>query len=170
MPEFSNLSINLTEIPDFKSVDLSQVNAKFRNILSIRFSIGLILASMAITLSIYFLSVPLWLSMATIAAALIVFSLIFVEFFIGFKYRQFGLRQLDIIYQSGYLVRTETIVPFNRIQHVEISQGLLMRYFNLYSLLIYTAGESSGDLNIAGLDLETAQKIKSKVLQEVEDE
>lgn len=102
--------------------------------------------------------------------ALIIFVLVYVEFFFGFPIRRFGIRELDIIYQKGYLVKKETIVPFNRIQHIEVTQSLLLRKFNLYSLLIYTAGESSGDLKIAGLDHQTAQKIKSKVLQEIEDE
>jgi membrane protein YdbS with pleckstrin-like domain len=34
----------------------------------------------------------------------------------------------------------------------------------LYSLRLYTAGASSGDLIIDGLDKETAQKLKAKVL------
>ena len=170
MSEFSNLSVNLSDIPDFKSVELQGIDLKFKNILVIRYSIGLILTAVALSLSIYYIPVPDWIQIATIIVAIVIFFLIYLEFFIGFPLRKFGVRELDIIFQSGYLVKRETIVPFSRIQHIEISQGLLMRNFKLYSLLIYTAGESSGDLKIAGLDLETAQKIKSKVLQEVEDE
>jgi len=78
--------------------------------------------------------------------------------------RLFGIRQYDIIYQSGFFYFTETVIPYNRIQHVEIKQGPLSRFFNLYSLRLYTAGASSGDLIIDGLDKETAQKLKAKVL------
>jgi len=170
MSEFSNLSVNLTDIPDFKSIELEGVHPTFKYILVIRFSIGLILTAIALSLSIYYIPLPEWIQLISVLIAFVIFLLIYLEFFIGFPIRKFGVRELDIIYQSGFFVKKETIVPFSRIQHIEISQGLLMRNFKLFSLLIYTAGESSGDLKIAGLDFDTAQKIKSKVLQEIDDE
>lgn len=170
MSEFSNLSVNLDNVPDFKSVELTPIHPKFRRILSIRYSIALILTALVLSSTIYYIPLPLWSYYMMIFVALIIFVLVYVEFFFGFPIRRFGIRELDIIYQIGFLVKKETIVPFNRIQHIEVTQSLLLRKFNLYSLLIYTAGESSGDLKIAGLDHQTAQKIKSKVLQEIEDE
>ena len=170
MSEFSNLSINLSDIPDFKSIELQGIDPNFKNILVIRYSIGLILAAITLSLSVYYTELPYWVEIVAVFIAIVIFFLIYLEFFKGFPLRKFGVRELDIIFQSGYLVKRETIVPFSRIQHIEISQGLLMRNFKIYSLLIYTAGESSGDLKIAGLDYETAQKIKSKVLQQIEDE
>lgn len=170
MSEFSNLSVNLNEIPDFKSIDLQGVDVTFKNILIVRYSIGIILTAVVLSLSIYYLPVPEWIQVTAIILAIMIFFLVFLEFFKGFPLRKYGVRELDIIFQSGYFVKRETIIPFSRIQHVEISQGLLLRKFELYNLLIYTAGESSGDLKIAGLDFFTAQKVKSKVLQEIEDE
>ncbi len=170
MSDFSNLSVKLENIPDFKSIELTPIHPKFRRILSIRYSIALILSALVLSTLIYYVSLPLWSYSLMIFVTLTIFVLIYLEFFEGFPNRKFGIRELDIIYQIGFLVKKETIVPFNRIQHIEVTQSLLLRKFNLYSLLIYTAGESSGDLKIAGLDHHTAQKIKSKVLQEIEDE
>ncbi len=170
MSEFSNPSVNLENVPDFKSIELTPVHPKFRRILSIRYSIALILSVLVISTLIHYVSLPLWSYILMIFVALTIFVLLYLEFFEGFPNRKFGIRELDIIYQIGFLVKKETVVPFNRIQHIEVTQSLLLRKFDLYSLLIYTAGESSGDLRIAGLDHHTAQKIKSKVLQEIEDE
>ncbi len=170
MSEFSNRAVDLDDIPDFRLVELQPVHPKFRRVLTIRYTIALVITAFVLSLSVYYIPLPIWLEAIVIFVAFIIFLLVYLEFFLGFPNRKFGIREMDIIYQRGYLVKKETVVPFKRIQHVEKTQGLLMRKFKLYSLLIYTAGESSGDLKIAGLDFEMAQKIKSKVLQEIEDE
>ncbi|MEE9349560.1 MAG: PH domain-containing protein, partial [Flavobacteriaceae bacterium] len=41
-------------------------------------------------------------------------------FYIGFSRRKYALRERDISYKSGVLIKSLTTVPFNRIQHVEI--------------------------------------------------
>ena len=51
-------------------------------------------------------------------------------------------------------------VPFSRIQHVEIDEGMFSRFFKLASLSVYTAGDSSDDLEIKGLSKEQALQIK----------
>jgi len=168
MSDFTNKAIDINNIPDFKSIDLTGIDKKFKNILLIRYSLGLLLSAIVLSLSFYYLYLPVWLQIIVICLGLLIFILIYLEFFKGFAVRKYGIRELDIIFQSGYMVKKETIVPFKRIQHVEIRQDLLMRNFKLYSLLIYTAGESSGDLKIAGLDFNTAQRIKSKVLEKID--
>lgn len=170
MSEFSNTSLKLEDIPDFKGVELQPIHPGFKNILIIRFSIGLIVTGLLIAVLFVFIPLPLWIPLLVSVLSLLIFTMIYMEFFIGFPIRQFGLRELDIIYRHGFFVTKETIVPFSRIQHIEIKQDLLMRQYKLYALAIYTAGESTGDLKISGLDLDTAQKLKSKVLQKVEDE
>lgn len=82
----------------------------------------------------------------------------------GFKYKAYGLRDEDILYRRGLIWRTETIVPFNRIQHVEIGQGPLERYFNIAKLKVFTAGGSASDLMIPGLKFDDAASMKEYLL------
>ncbi|MEZ4957481.1 MAG: PH domain-containing protein [Saprospiraceae bacterium] len=72
----------------------------------------------------------------------------------------YALREHDVIYQQGVWWQTTTAIPFNRMQHCEISQGPIQNAFKLATLRIFTAGGSNSDLSIDGLDFEEAKLIK----------
>jgi uncharacterized protein len=72
----------------------------------------------------------------------------------------YAIRDKDLVYKSGIFYRNMVVVPFNRVQHCEISQGPVSRYFGLSSLTVYTAGGSSSDVDIDGLTTENAYKLK----------
>jgi uncharacterized protein len=82
-----------------------------------------------------------------------------------FHYRGYSLRERDILYRRGVLFKSTTAIPFNRVQHVEIKQGPIARYFGLHTLVLYTAGGESSDLSIPGLEGDTAQQLKTFVIQ-----
>ncbi len=83
-----------------------------------------------------------------------------------FGYRGYGLRQKDIIYRKGVIFQSTTAIPFNRVQHVEIKQGPIARYFGLHTLEVYTAGGESSDLSIPGLEGDTAQRLKTYIIHQ----
>ncbi|PRP66757.1 PH domain-containing protein [Nonlabens agnitus] len=95
--------------------------------------------------------IPVWLVLLVLAL-----FLSYKEYFV----RGYILRELDITYRHGWIFHHETTVPFNRIQHTEIKDGPIDRLFNLCELEIYTAGGSSSDLSLSGLDPEDAKKLK----------
>lgn len=82
-----------------------------------------------------------------------------------YKIRGYSLREKDILFRKGVIFKSTTAIPFNRVQHVEIKQGPIERYFELYTLQIYTAGGESSDLSIPGLQGETAQQMKTFIIQ-----
>ena len=86
---------------------------------------------------------------------------------VGPRYRQKGyaVRDRDISYKTGLINRKTTTIPFNRVQHCDIKQGIISRYFGLSKLNVYTAGGAKSDLSIPGLNLEKAQKLMDFVLQ-----
>src|SRR5690606_7570665 len=79
---------------------------------------------------------------------------------IGYRRRSYALREKDLTYKKGWLFSATTTVPFNRIQHTEVSQGPLERRFELCTLNIYTAGGSTSDLSIPGLNEDEAQQLR----------
>ncbi len=87
---------------------------------------------------------------------------------IGFKRRKFLVREKDISYKKGVFYKKITTVPFNRIQHVEIDQGPISRFFNLASLSVFTAGDSSDDLKVNGLLKDEAQQIKEYISNQID--
>ncbi len=79
---------------------------------------------------------------------------------IGYKKRSYALRERDLTYKKGWIFYSITTIPFNRIQHTEVSQGPIERKFSLSTLKIYTAGGSTSDLSIPGLEPEEAQALR----------
>lgn len=76
----------------------------------------------------------------------------------------FVMRDHDIVYRHGVLFRKVTAVPYNRVQHVEVSSDPLDRRFGIGTLKLFTAGGSGGDLAVEGLPLETAEQLRDFIL------
>ncbi|MBZ9626714.1 PH domain-containing protein [Psychroflexus sp. CAK57W] len=161
---FENIEIHSSDLPDFKSVDLESIQKRYKKQIWLNELAVFILLFAIPIVSLFFDAFPKWIPLTALIILSIVFILRSIEIEKGFPLKKFGVRQHDMIYQSGFFHFTETVVPYNRIQHVEIKQGPLSRLFSLYSLRLYTAGASSGDLIIDGLEKSTAQKLKAKVL------
>ena len=70
-------------------------------------------------------------------------------------------------YRSGLFFYKLTTIPFNRIQHVEVSQNMVEKAIGLASVKIFTAGGSVSDLSIPGLLPDKAHQIESFLLSEV---
>lgn len=95
-------------------------------------------------------------------------SLVLVYF--GFRKKGYAVRERDIAYKEGLIWRSTTVLPYNRVQHCEVNQGPIERFFDLAELKIYTAGGSSSDLTISGLKRDKADRIKDFILNKTTDE
>ncbi|NJM80580.1 MAG: PH domain-containing protein [Flavobacterium sp.] len=88
---------------------------------------------------------------------------------LGFKKRGYAFRKHDVIYKSGLVRESTIIIPNNRVQHVALHQGFLSRQFGLASIELFTAGGNHSDLEISGLLLADAQKIKNMISIKIND-
>ena len=95
------------------------------------------------------------------------YLILLIAFGIGFSRRKYILRDKDVTYKSGVLFKKTTTVPFSRIQHVELDEAPISRIFNLASISVFTAGDSSDDLVIKGIKKEEALKIKEFINQQI---
>ena len=80
------------------------------------------------------------------------------------KAKFFALRELDLTYFSGLIVKRMLIQPLNRIQHIEVSQGPVERVANLATLHVYSAGSAAQTFAIPGLLFETAHQLRQHLL------
>jgi membrane protein YdbS with pleckstrin-like domain len=87
-----------------------------------------------------------------------------------FNRKNYLIHNTYLSYKKGLLIRQMTVVPFSRIQHIEIDEGPFERFFKLSTLSIYTAGDSGKDLKISGLKKEQAQEIKELITAYIKDE
>jgi len=90
--------------------------------------------------------------------------LISLIIYFGFFKKSYAIREKDIIYNSGLFWRSSVAIPFNRVQHCEVSIGPIDRMFDLSELKIFTAGGASSDLAIEGLRPETANRLKDYIV------
>lgn len=74
----------------------------------------------------------------------------------------YQVREHDLSYRSGVLVKTVETVPFVRVQHARIRQGPIQRAFDLSTLEVNSAGP---DLHIHGLGSDEAEKLKLLVVE-----
>ncbi len=51
----------------------------------------------------------------------------------------------------GILFRSDTVVPFGRVQHIDVNQGPLERAFRLATLTVHTAGSHNASVSLPGL-------------------
>ncbi len=83
----------------------------------------------------------------------------------GRIYRRWGYdmgdEQLRVL--RGFLWRTDTIVPFNRIQHIDVAQGPLQRLFGLSTLIVHTAGTHNSIVTLPGLATTDAEDMRETI-------
>ena len=71
----------------------------------------------------------------------------------------YALTDTELIYKRGAMWRTVTVVPYGRMQYVDLSQGPLMRMFGISDLRLHTASASTIS-NIQGLPTGEAEALR----------
>lgn len=160
---FTNEVIEINSLPKYEEAKMTFVQKKYWTVLVIEFLIIFLVAGLIIT-AFTFISEVQPNRFFILFGYLILMIIIFFLQKISFSKRSYALREKDIIYRHGVLATITTIIPFTRIQHVEINEGFISRYYTLAQLQIYTAGGSSGDLKISGLSKGDAEKIKELIM------
>ncbi|NBC25351.1 MAG: PH domain-containing protein [Bacteroidetes bacterium] len=73
---------------------------------------------------------------------------------------RYSINEHEIDLLRGVLVKTETLIPLSRVQHVDTSQGPLLRWYGLSSVTISTAATTH---EIPGLDEVIADRVRRQV-------
>jgi uncharacterized protein len=70
----------------------------------------------------------------------------------------------------GVFNRVFTIVPLRRIQHLDVSQDIFEREYDLGKLIIHTAGTRSSEVILPGLAIEEAERLRDEMKKVITDE
>ena len=156
---FQNIAV--TSLPDITKIEFKSIHKQHLKVILVNvFLVFMVLYAVLFLADYYavfeFLENFFWMY----TGLSVLFSLILVLKIAGFKKRKYAIREKDISYKKGIFFRSLTTVPFNRIQHVEIDQAPISRFFGLAALSVFTAGDSSDDLKINGLLKKEAKQIK----------
>lgn len=81
------------------------------------------------------------------------------------RYAHMGYRVDDdaVLVARGSFFRRETLVPFARIQHLDVQRGPIERAYGLSSLHMSTAGAHNGTVVLPGLAPETAEQLRVSI-------
>lgn len=163
MTTFNNEVIS--QLPDITKIEFKKIDKNYLKVILITFFILFILFFVGLILLHFFVfSENILANIGIIYFVFItLFGCIFSYLLLGFPKRKYALRERDISYKSGLFFKRITTVPFSRIQHVETDEKPVSRIFNLSSLSVYTAGDSSDDLVIKGIRKEVALQIKEYI-------
>lgn len=82
--------------------------------------------------------------------------------------RAYGVREHDIIYRRGLLIRRTQVLPLVRLQHVETLSSPIERAFGLVRLACFTAGGRGADLLLEGLPAPRAEAVKQYLLSRLD--
>lgn len=167
--EFRNESINLDLLPAMEEVEWVPLEKNYRKIMYINtlFLWVLPIGWLVLSVIMNWWQYPVWSGLAMGITLLIpVLSTILVN--PSFLVKSYAIRTHDILFQTGLISRSQTIMPFDRVQHCEINRGVLSRWLGLSELNIFTAGGSASDLSIPGLSEARAAELCQFILLKID--
>lgn len=84
---------------------------------------------------------------------------------VEFKNVRWRLDKLGFEIHKGVFWKHRIAVPLARIQHVDVTQGPIERFFSLGSIIVYTAGSQSSAVKLNGLNHQVAKDLKDHILK-----
>lgn len=84
-------------------------------------------------------------------------------------YNRLGYRLTERLLQvvRGWMFHTDTMVPFVRVQHIDVTRGPVEKLFGTATLVVHTAGTHNSVVSLPGLAPETAAEIREIIREHV---
>jgi len=164
---FENSQVDIQQLPTIEDIEYQRLAPAY---LKVKYISSIIFFVIMLALILYLRTYPLVYEHPTLANGLLglwaVWAIINLSLVKAtYNVEGYALREKDIVHVKGLITRRQTALPFNRVQHCEIKAGPIQRYFKLKSLEVYTAGGSSSDMRINGLEGDNAQRLKEFIIQ-----
>lgn len=102
-----------------------------------------------------------WIVIASASVIFIAWILsIFLMPYLSWKHWRYAIDEKEIDLKRGVIIKTRTLIPLSRVQHVDTRQGPLLRWYNLSTVTISTAATTH---EIPGLDTHLADRVRRKI-------
>lgn len=168
--DFTNETIDIAQLPKFEEVQFQPLHKDYWKIMLIANVIFLVIMTIVIAGLLIFAEETRSHWIVFVFSAIVLFSISVGLGKISFNKRGFAFRQHDVLYKSGIISNTITIIPYSRIQHVALHEGIISRAFGLASVGVFTAGGGDSDIEIPGIEKEQAQRIKQLLMSKLTEE
>lgn len=146
---------------EFTGVDPSYYKVRLISWL-INTAIYLLIALVPLALKLFTLDVPLWLVILPPLAVILI--ALWVLFLIRRRVRALGYaeREEDLVVRSGVMFRKQVVIPYGRLQYVEMTSGPLERRYQLCKLTVNTAAGAATAV-IPGLPAQTGTDLRERL-------
>ncbi|MFI8926813.1 PH domain-containing protein [Streptomyces sp. NPDC053474] len=105
---------------------------------------------------------PVWAVLAALPLALAAWGWVLLER--NWRSWRYAERVDDLLISRGVLWREETVVPYGRMQLVEVTSGPVERYFGLAGVQLHTAAAAT-DARVPGLDPQEAERLRDRLTE-----
>lgn len=127
---------------------------------SIPFLIG------ALFVELFLVDDPSWPIPPYVVIAVVV--VVALAFIIRVPSRRFAARGYQVSADRlrvvrGIWWRYDTVVPFGRVQHIDVDQSPLERYFGIATMTLHTAGSHNASVQLPGLELQLANDMREEI-------
>lgn len=114
------------------------------------------------------LPVPAWVPGIVLAIA----ALVLVFYLPMKRYRSRGFHISDdrLRVVKGVMFHADTVVPFSRVQHLDVVQNPLERLFGIARLILHTAGTHNASVTLPGLAHDDAIAMREAIRAHVKRE
>ena len=168
MENFTNETIDTTQLPKFEEVQFSVLHPDYWKVILISLTVFFLIIGIGAGLTLFFNDdLASFVSEFSIAFVCMIAVVLFFSR-IGFKKKGFAFRNHDVLFRHGIIATNTLVIPYNRVQHVALHEGLISRFFGLAKIEIFTAGGSSSDIEIPGIDKEEAENIKQLLMGKIQ--
>jgi membrane protein YdbS with pleckstrin-like domain len=99
-----------------------------------------------------------------VAAAVVAVGAVAADLLLGRRVRAWGFteREQDLLVRRGVMFRRLSVVPYGRMQYVDVTAGPFERAFGLASVRMHTAAAAS-DARIPGLPHPVATRLRDQL-------
>ena len=168
MENFSNETIDTTQLPKFEEVEFSLLHANYWKVTLLNVFLFFLFLGAGLGVLVFFNQELLLFAAGISAVYFVVLFIVVLLSRISFKKKGFAFRTHDVLFRHGVIATNTIIIPYNRIQHVALHEGFISRYFGLAKIEIFTAGGSSSDLEVPGIVIEQAENIKQLLMVKIQ--
>jgi uncharacterized protein len=168
MENFSNETIDTLNLPKYEDAELTPLHPSYLYVVWLNIALVFSVIAIAAGAGFYFIEElrEYWLYIIIGYSGLLVVTGLL--YYISFRNKGFAFRTHDVIYRTGAIGTTTSIIPYSRVQHVAEHESLIARWLGLASVEIFTAGGSGGDITIPGLEKIHAIAIKQLLIGKIE--
>ncbi len=156
------MAVGRVEITDVEaSAAWRRPSPKLRTIR--RLEVGLVaFAFAALGAVVADLDVGLTTAVAVVGGVLVL--VIVTEGFVGRRYSSWGYleRDDDLLIRRGVLIKRLSVVPYGRMQFVDVTAGLVERLFGIATVRLHTAAAAT-DARLPGLGVSEAARLREQL-------